>query len=166
MRSLALLEIAVKDIITKNPQSKYLDVDHDPLAQVFGPMKKRCVNFMGPDAKNDIRFENLKDMVASFRSSGCATTSTVNVERSRISTPLLREEAVAHFLNFHEHIAATGRVLVFPGLQESKEAEYEVIADIILKENSLVFGQRGVFFDERLIGTKIKYPRIHLCFAY
>ncbi|KAF6162981.1 hypothetical protein GIB67_021130 [Kingdonia uniflora] len=24
--------IAVKDIITKNPQSKYLDVDHDPLA--------------------------------------------------------------------------------------------------------------------------------------
>ncbi|KAF6160279.1 hypothetical protein GIB67_019048 [Kingdonia uniflora] len=107
--------IAVKDSITKNPQSKYLDVDHDPLAQVFGPVKKGCVNFMGPDvtkkfihstellrahitedkesyidlenyfsqykAKNDARFENLKDMVASLRSSGCATTST---ERSRV----------------------------------------------------------------------------------
>ncbi|KAF6134809.1 hypothetical protein GIB67_002210 [Kingdonia uniflora] len=28
--------IAVKEIIAKNSQSKYLDVDHDPLAQVFG----------------------------------------------------------------------------------------------------------------------------------
>ncbi|KAF6146900.1 hypothetical protein GIB67_018553 [Kingdonia uniflora] len=28
--------ITVKKIIIKNPQSKYLDVDHDPLAQVFG----------------------------------------------------------------------------------------------------------------------------------
>ncbi|KAF6160280.1 hypothetical protein GIB67_019049 [Kingdonia uniflora] len=80
--------------------------------------------------------------------------------------PLLREEAVVHFLNFHEHIVATRRALVLPGLQESKEAEYEVIVDIIFEENSSVFGQRGVFFDERLIGTKIKYPRILLCFAY
>ncbi|KAF6172113.1 hypothetical protein GIB67_029531 [Kingdonia uniflora] len=41
--------IAVKKIIAKNSQSKYLDVDHDPLAQVFGKVKKGCVNFMGPD---------------------------------------------------------------------------------------------------------------------
>ncbi|KAF6145897.1 hypothetical protein GIB67_028892 [Kingdonia uniflora] len=41
--------IAVKGIITKNPQSKYLNVDHDLLTQVFGPVKKGCVNFMGPD---------------------------------------------------------------------------------------------------------------------
>ncbi|KAF6171995.1 hypothetical protein GIB67_029413 [Kingdonia uniflora] len=189
--------IAVNDISTKNPQSKYLDVDHDPLAQVFGPVKKGCENFMGLKvtkkfikstellrvhitedkesyielenhfsqykAKNDARFENLKDMVASHRSSGCATTST---ERSRISTPLLREEAVVNFLNFHEHIDSTGRTLVLPGLQESKEAEYDVIVDIIFKEYSPVFGQRGVFFDERLISTKIKYPMILLCFAY
>ncbi|KAF6176822.1 hypothetical protein GIB67_026509 [Kingdonia uniflora] len=89
-------------------------------------------------AENDARFENLKDMVASLRSSGCATTST---ERSRGG-------------------------LVLPGLQKSEEAEYEVIVDIIFEENSLVFGQRGVFFDESLIGTKIKYPRILLRFAY
>ncbi|KAF6166484.1 hypothetical protein GIB67_038221 [Kingdonia uniflora] len=189
--------IAVKYIITKNPQSKYLDVGHDPLAQVFGPVKKGCVNFLGPDvtkkfiqstellrahitedkesyinlenrfsqykAENDARFENLKDMVVSLRSSGCATTST---EKSRISTPLLQEEAVVHFLNFHEHIVATGRALVLPGLQESEEAEYEVIVDIIFEENSPVFGQREVFFDERLIGTKIKYSRILLRFTY
>ncbi|KAF6168415.1 hypothetical protein GIB67_004967 [Kingdonia uniflora] len=102
--------IVVKDIIAKNPQSKFLDDDHDPLAQVFGPVKKGCVNFMGPDitkkfiqstellrahttedkksyiylenrfsqykAENDVRFENLKDMVAPLRSSGCATIST------------------------------------------------------------------------------------------
>ncbi|KAF6153921.1 hypothetical protein GIB67_023698 [Kingdonia uniflora] len=171
--------IAVKDIIIKNLQSKYLDVDHDPLAQVFGPMKKGCVNFMDPDvtkkfiqstkllraqitedkesyinlenrfsqymAENDARFENLKDM---------------------ISTPLLREEAVAHFQNFHEHIIATGRALVLPALQESVEAEYEVIVDIIFEENSPVFVQRGVYFDEHLIGAKIKYLRILLCFTY
>ncbi|KAF6143522.1 hypothetical protein GIB67_029691 [Kingdonia uniflora] len=188
--------ITVKNIITKNPQSKYLDIDHDLLAQVFGPVKKGCVNFMGPDvtkkfiqstellkahitedkesyidlknhfsqykAENDARFENLKDMVASLRSSGCTTTST---ERSGISTPLLREEAVVHFLNFHEHIVAIGRALVLPGLQESDEAEYEVIVDIIFEENSPVFGQCGVFFDERLIGTKIKYLRILMRFA-
>ncbi|KAF6161039.1 hypothetical protein GIB67_007680 [Kingdonia uniflora] len=59
-----------------------------------------------------------------------------------ISTSLLREEAVAHFLNFHEHIVATGRALVLPVLQESEEAEYEVIVDIIFKDNSPVFGQR------------------------
>ncbi|KAF6164745.1 hypothetical protein GIB67_040997 [Kingdonia uniflora] len=82
--------IAVKDIIMKNPQPKYLDVGHDPLAQVFGPVKK-------------------------------------------ISTPLLREEAVVHFMNFQEHIVATGRALVLSGLQESEEAEYEVIVDIILQ---------------------------------
>ncbi|KAF6165132.1 hypothetical protein GIB67_000716, partial [Kingdonia uniflora] len=67
---------------------------------------------------------------------------------------------------FHEHIIATGRALVLPGLQECVEAEYEVIVDIIFEENSLVFGQCGVFFDERLIGMEIKYPRILLCFAY
>ncbi|KAF6166924.1 hypothetical protein GIB67_020153 [Kingdonia uniflora] len=191
-----VLYIAVKDIITKNPQSKYFDVDHDPLAQVFGPVKKGCVNFMGSDVtikfiqstellrahitehkesyidlenhfsqykvENDARFENLKDMVASLRSSGCTTTST---ERSQISTLLLREETVVHFLNFHEHIVATGRALVLPSLQESEDAEYEVIVDIIFEENSPVFGQRGVFFDKCLIGTKIKYPRILLRFA-
>ncbi|KAF6177119.1 hypothetical protein GIB67_005107 [Kingdonia uniflora] len=41
--------IAVKEIIAKNPQSKYLDVDHDILVQVFGKVKKGCVNFKGPD---------------------------------------------------------------------------------------------------------------------
>ncbi|KAF6169434.1 hypothetical protein GIB67_021437 [Kingdonia uniflora] len=203
----SLKKIAVKDIITKNPQSKSLDVDHDHLAQVFGPVKKGCMNFMGPDvtkkfiqstellrahitedkesyidlenrfsqykAENDARFENLKDMVVSLRSSGCTTTST---ERSRYymfyivdfyaSFARRREEAIAHFLNFHEHIVATGRALVLPGLQESVEAEYKAIVDIIFDENSPVFTQRGVFFDERLIGTKIKYPRILLHFAY
>ncbi|KAF6162879.1 hypothetical protein GIB67_021028 [Kingdonia uniflora] len=64
-------------------------------------------------------------MVASLRSSGCATTHTVNVERSWMFTPLLREEAVAHFLNFYEHIVATRRALVLPGLQQSEEVEYE-----------------------------------------
>ncbi|KAF6135456.1 hypothetical protein GIB67_015309 [Kingdonia uniflora] len=98
-------------------------------------------------AENDVRFKNLKDMVASLRSSGCATTST---ERSLIFIPLLREEAAVHFLNFHEHIVTTGRALVLPGLQESEEAEYEVIVNIIFEENSPVFAQRGVFFDERL----------------
>ncbi|KAF6166777.1 hypothetical protein GIB67_005653 [Kingdonia uniflora] len=83
-----------------------------------------------------------------------------------ISTSHLREEAVAHFLKFYEHIVVTGRALIFPGIQESEEAEYEVIVDIIFEENSLVFGQRGVFFYKRLIGTKIKYPRILLRFAY
>ncbi|KAF6166211.1 hypothetical protein GIB67_023921 [Kingdonia uniflora] len=117
-------------------------------------------------AENDARFENLKDLVASLKSSGSATTSTVNVERSRISTPLLRDEAVAHVLDFYEHIVATGRVLVLPGLQENEEAEYEVIVDIIFMENSLVFGQRRAFFDKRLIGSKIKYRRILLRFAY
>ncbi|KAF6170992.1 hypothetical protein GIB67_014809 [Kingdonia uniflora] len=106
--------LPLKDIIAKNLQSKYLDVDHDPLAQVFGPVKKGCVNFMGSDVtkmfiqstellraqitedkesyidlenrfsqykdENDARLENLKDMAASLRSFGCATTST---ERSR-----------------------------------------------------------------------------------
>ncbi|KAF6160256.1 hypothetical protein GIB67_019025 [Kingdonia uniflora] len=44
--------IAVKDIITKNPQSKYLDVDHDPLAQVFGPMKKSpCYSLRSVDSQ-------------------------------------------------------------------------------------------------------------------
>ncbi|KAF6172810.1 hypothetical protein GIB67_034662 [Kingdonia uniflora] len=85
-------------------------------------------------------------------------------EVGAISTPLLRKEAVVHFLNFHEHIVATWRALLLPGLQESEEAEYEVIVDIIFKEN-LVFGQREVFFNERLIATKIKYPWILLCFA-
>ncbi|KAF6142572.1 hypothetical protein GIB67_039536 [Kingdonia uniflora] len=116
-------------------------------------------------AENDARFENLKDMVASLRSFGCATTSTVNVKRSRIST-LLQEKAVAHFLNFHEHIVTTGKAFVLPGLQESDEAKYEVIVDIIFEENSPIFGQRGVFFDERLTGMKIKYPWILLHFAY
>ncbi|KAF6163619.1 hypothetical protein GIB67_036079 [Kingdonia uniflora] len=38
---------------------------------------------------------------------------------------LLREEAVAHFLNFHKNNVTTGRALVLPGLQESEEVEYE-----------------------------------------
>ncbi|KAF6152071.1 hypothetical protein GIB67_031393 [Kingdonia uniflora] len=57
-----------------------------------------------------------------------------------ISTPLLREEAVAHFLNFHEHIAATGRALVLSGLQESEEEKYEAIVKKKIDENSSVFG--------------------------
>ncbi|KAF6165441.1 hypothetical protein GIB67_017923, partial [Kingdonia uniflora] len=96
-------------------------------------------------AKNDAKLDSLRDMM---------------------STSLLREEAVAHFLNLYQHIVAPGRVLVIPGYQESEEAEYEVIVDIIFEKNSPVFGQRGVFFDELLIGTKIKYPRILLRFVY
>ncbi|KAF6158647.1 hypothetical protein GIB67_040161, partial [Kingdonia uniflora] len=45
--------IAVKEIIAKNPQSKYLNVDHDHLAQVFDKVKKGCVNFMGPDVTKE-----------------------------------------------------------------------------------------------------------------
>ncbi|KAF6160610.1 hypothetical protein GIB67_019550 [Kingdonia uniflora] len=45
-------------------------------------------------------------MVASLRSSGCATIPTINVKRS-------------------QHIVATERTLVLPGLQESEEAEYK-----------------------------------------
>ncbi|KAF6158922.1 hypothetical protein GIB67_012339 [Kingdonia uniflora] len=119
-------EIAVKDIITKNPQSKYHDVDHDPLAQVFGRVKKGCVNCMGLDVTK--RFESLKDMVASLRSSERATTPTVNVERIRMFTPLLREEAVVHFLNLHKHVVVTGRAIVLPGSQESEEVEYEGVS--------------------------------------
>ncbi|KAF6135322.1 hypothetical protein GIB67_027196 [Kingdonia uniflora] len=53
-------EIAIKDIITKNPQSKYLDDYHGPLAQVFGLVKKACVNFMGPDVtKKFIQYTEL-----------------------------------------------------------------------------------------------------------
>ncbi|KAF6165380.1 hypothetical protein GIB67_018824 [Kingdonia uniflora] len=89
--------------ITEDKES-YIDLDN---------------HFSQYKAKNDVRIENLKDMAASLRSSGCATTST---ERSRIYTPLLREEAVVHFLNFHEHIVATGRALVLPCLLESEEA--------------------------------------------
>ncbi|KAF6174809.1 hypothetical protein GIB67_042878 [Kingdonia uniflora] len=60
-------------------------------------------------------------MVTSLRSFECAVTPIVNVDRSR------RVEAVAHFLNLHEHIVASGRVLVILGYQESEEAEYEVL---------------------------------------
>ncbi|KAF6172292.1 hypothetical protein GIB67_024914 [Kingdonia uniflora] len=105
-------------------------------------------------------------MVTSLRSFERAATPTVNVDRSRIFIPLLREEAVSHFLNLHEHIVASGRALVIPGYHESEEAEYDVIVDIIFKQGSPVFGQRGVFFDELLIGTKIKYPRIFLRFTF
>ncbi|KAF6135852.1 hypothetical protein GIB67_028171, partial [Kingdonia uniflora] len=63
-------------------------------------------------------------------------------------------------------VFTTGRALVLPGLQESKEVEYEVIVDIIFEKNSPVFGQHGVFFDELLIDTKIKYPKILMRFAY
>ncbi|KAF6175928.1 hypothetical protein GIB67_003416 [Kingdonia uniflora] len=78
--------IAVKEIIAKNLQYKYLDVDHDPLAQM--------------------------------------------------STLLLQEEAVAHFLNFHEHIVASRRALVILGYQEIEEVEYEAILDIIFEQGS------------------------------
>ncbi|KAF6156077.1 hypothetical protein GIB67_038069 [Kingdonia uniflora] len=138
--------IAVKEIIAKNPQSKYLDVDHDPLAQVFGKVKKGCVNFMGPDvtkkfiqsteilraqimegyesyidlenrfsqykAENDTKLDSLRDMVTSLRSFERAATPTVNVDRSRMFSPLLREEAIAHFLDLHENIVASERALV------------------------------------------------------
>ncbi|KAF6165457.1 hypothetical protein GIB67_017939, partial [Kingdonia uniflora] len=76
-----------------------------------------------------------------------------------MSTLLLREQAIAHFLNLHEHIVVSGKALVIPGYQENEEAENEVILDIIYEHGSPAFGHRGVFFDELLIGTKIKYPR-------
>ncbi|KAF6149964.1 hypothetical protein GIB67_008685 [Kingdonia uniflora] len=151
------LKIAVKEIIAKNLQSKYLDVNHDHLAQVFGKVKKGCVNFMSPDvtkkfiqsiellgaqimegkesyidlenqfsqykADNDVKLDSLRDMVTSLR----VATPAVNIDRSRISTPLLREETVAHFLNLHKHIMASGCALVIPGYQESDEVEYEVL---------------------------------------
>ncbi|KAF6165432.1 hypothetical protein GIB67_017914 [Kingdonia uniflora] len=192
--------IAVKEIIANNPQSKYLDVDHDPLTQVFGKVKKGCVNFMGLDvakkfiqsteilwaqiiegnesyidlenrfsqykAENDAKLDSLRDMVTSLRSFERAATPTVNVDRSRMFSPILREVTIAHFLDLHENIVASGRALVIPSYQESEEAEYEVIVDIIFEQGSPVFGQRGVFFDELLIGTKIKYPRILLRFSY
>ncbi|KAF6172024.1 hypothetical protein GIB67_029442, partial [Kingdonia uniflora] len=63
-------------------------------------------------------------------------------------------------------VLATGRTLVLLGLQESEEAEYEVIVCIIFEKNSPVFGQRGVFFDKILISMKIKYTKILLRFAY
>ncbi|KAF6160447.1 hypothetical protein GIB67_019216, partial [Kingdonia uniflora] len=87
-------------------------------------------------AENDAKLDSLRDMVTSLRSFQRAVTSTVNM-----STPLLREEAAAHFLNLHEHIVASGRALVIPGYQESEEAEYEVIVDIIFEVNFSVFGQ-------------------------
>ncbi|KAF6147228.1 hypothetical protein GIB67_039358 [Kingdonia uniflora] len=66
-------------------------------------------------------------MVISLRSFERAATPTAIVDRSRMSTTLLREEAIAHFLNLHEHIVASGKALVIPGHQESEEAEYEVL---------------------------------------
>ncbi|KAF6173069.1 hypothetical protein GIB67_009989 [Kingdonia uniflora] len=103
--------------------------------------------------ENDAKLDSLRDMVTSLRSFERAATPTVNVDRSRMFSPLLREEAIAHFLDLHENI-------------ESEEAEYEVIVDIIFEQGSPVFGQCGVFFDELLIGTKIKYPKILLRFGY
>ncbi|KAF6171326.1 hypothetical protein GIB67_038179 [Kingdonia uniflora] len=117
-------------------------------------------------AENDTKLDSLRDMVTSLRSFERAATPTVNVDRSRMFSPLLREEAIAHFLDLHENIVASERALVIPGYQESEDAEYEVIVDIIFEQGFPVFGQRGVFFDELLIGTKIKYPRILLHFGY
>ncbi|KAF6154560.1 hypothetical protein GIB67_017942 [Kingdonia uniflora] len=68
----SVLVIAVKEIIAKNPQSKYLDVDHDLLAQVFGK------------AENDAKLDSLRDMVTSLRSFERAATPTANVDRSRV----------------------------------------------------------------------------------
>ncbi|KAF6148002.1 hypothetical protein GIB67_024177 [Kingdonia uniflora] len=153
--------IAVKENIVKNPQSKYLDVDHDPLAHVFGKVKKGCVNFMGLDvtkkfiqsiellraqimegkesyidlenrflqykAENDAKLDSLRDMVTSLRSFERAATPTANVDRSRMSTPLLRKEAIAHFLNLHEYIVTSGRPLVILGYQESEEADMRLL---------------------------------------
>ncbi|KAF6174478.1 hypothetical protein GIB67_004672 [Kingdonia uniflora] len=99
-------------------------------------------------------------LVGHTRSDG--TFPTVFVEEKVMSMPLLREEEVAHFLNFHEHIIAIGRALVLSGLQEIEEVEYEAIANIIFEEKSSVIGQRRVFFDECLIGTKIKVLPIFL----
>ncbi|KAF6139974.1 hypothetical protein GIB67_027191 [Kingdonia uniflora] len=167
--------IAVKEIIAKNPQSKYLDVDHDPLARVFGnesyiDLENRFSQYK---AENDVKLDSLRDMVTSLRSFEHAATPTVNVDRSRYHMlfivrcfHLFCEEAITHFLDLHKNIVASGRALVIPGYQESEEAEYEVIVDIIFEQGSPVFGQRGVFFDELLIGTKIKYPRILLRFGY
>ncbi|KAF6176777.1 hypothetical protein GIB67_020499 [Kingdonia uniflora] len=64
--------IAVKEIITKNPQSKYLDVDHNPLAQVFGK------------AENDAKLDSLKDMVTSLRLFERTAIPTIYVDRSRV----------------------------------------------------------------------------------
>ncbi|KAF6169360.1 hypothetical protein GIB67_016530 [Kingdonia uniflora] len=164
--------IAVKDIITKNPQSKYLDVDHDPLAQVFGPVKKGCVNFTGPDVTKKFiqSTELLRAHITEDKESYIDLENRFSQYKAENDARFLRlfceKRQLFIFLNFHEHIVATGRALVLPGLQESEDAEYEVIVDIIFEEISPVFGQRGVFFDERLIGMKIKYPRILLRFAY
>ncbi|KAF6162584.1 hypothetical protein GIB67_003130 [Kingdonia uniflora] len=110
--------IAVKDIIMKNRQSKYLDFDHDPLAQVFD--KNRFSQYK---AENDVKFDSLKDMVTSLRSFERTVIPTINVDRSRMSTPLLREEADAHFLNLHEDRSRPLGALVIPGYQESEESE-------------------------------------------
>ncbi|KAF6168245.1 hypothetical protein GIB67_011630 [Kingdonia uniflora] len=122
--------------------------------------------FLQYKAENDAKLDSLRDMVTSLRSFERVATPIANVDRSRMSTPLLREEAIAHFLNLHEHIVVSGRALVIPGYQESEEAEYEVILDIIFEHGSPVFGQCGVFFDELLIGTKVLPVVGFLTFVY
>ncbi|KAF6136008.1 hypothetical protein GIB67_006900, partial [Kingdonia uniflora] len=76
------MKITVKEIIAKNPQSKYLDVDHDPLAQVFGKSTKLLRTIMeGKEsyidlenrfskykAENDAKLDSLRDMVTSLKS--------------------------------------------------------------------------------------------------
>ncbi|KAF6159366.1 hypothetical protein GIB67_032137 [Kingdonia uniflora] len=80
--------IAVKEIIANNPQSKYLDVDHDPLARVFGKVKETYIDLENRlsqyKAENDVKFDSLSDMVRSLRSFERATTPNVNVDRSRV----------------------------------------------------------------------------------
>ncbi|KAF6151899.1 hypothetical protein GIB67_010473 [Kingdonia uniflora] len=76
----------VKEIIEKNPQSKYNDVDHDHLAQVLG--KESYIDlknwFSQYKAKNDVKLDSLRDMVTSLRLFERAMTPTVNVDRSRV----------------------------------------------------------------------------------
>ncbi|KAF6172609.1 hypothetical protein GIB67_036559 [Kingdonia uniflora] len=76
-------------------------------------------------AENDANLDSLRDIVASLRSFERAAIPTVYVDKSR-------------------HIVASGRALVIPVYQESEEAEYEAIVDIIFEHGSPVFGQREV----------------------
>ncbi|KAF6172154.1 hypothetical protein GIB67_003846 [Kingdonia uniflora] len=77
--------------------------------------------------ENDTKLDSLRNMVISLRSFELTATPIVNVDRSRMSIPLLGEEAAAYFLNLHEHIMASGRELVILGYQENEEVEYEVL---------------------------------------
>ncbi|KAF6172704.1 hypothetical protein GIB67_017343, partial [Kingdonia uniflora] len=106
------------------------------------PNRSKCVLFFGGCLKEEVVKEIVvKDIIMKNPKSkylyvdhdpltqvfGPGKKGWVNFMGLDIYAPLLREEIVVHFLNIHEHIITTGRALVLPGLQESQEAEYEVI---------------------------------------